>query len=129
MTIDEGSDARVVDDLVASVPGPGGAADRPAGGGEEGLSPGGALSPLPARLRDRLVASAERISPRILRAPRRLDPAARQLEEYFARRRRQFEVPIDLRLAHGFRRTVLECLQAVDYGTTQSYTTLARAAG
>ena len=44
------------------------------------------------------------ISPRILRAPRRLDDAARQLDEYFAGRRRTFDVPVDLQLAHGFRR-------------------------
>src|SRR5438552_177582 len=47
------------------------------------------------------------ISPRILRTPRRLDKAARQLEEYFAGKRRAFTVPVDLQLAHGFRRPVL----------------------
>ncbi|MDQ2825754.1 MAG: cysteine methyltransferase, partial [Actinomycetota bacterium] len=51
---------------------------------------------------------AASVSPRILRAPGRLDPAARQLEEYFAGRRRSFDVPVDLRLAAGFRRTVLQ---------------------
>jgi methylated-DNA-[protein]-cysteine S-methyltransferase len=72
---------------------------------------------------------AETISPRILRAPRRLDGAARQLDEYFAGRRRRFELPLDLRLAHGFRRTVLVHLQDVGYGTTASYARLAQAAG
>ena len=50
------------------------------------------------------------ISPRILRAPGRLDIVATQLDEYFAGRRREFDIPIDLQLAHGFRRTVLQHL-------------------
>ena len=67
---------------------------------------------------------ASDISPRILRTPRRLDQAARQLEEYFARKRRAFSVPIDLQLAHGFRRS-----RDIPYGETQSYTGVAKAAG
>jgi methylated-DNA-[protein]-cysteine S-methyltransferase len=69
------------------------------------------------------------ISPRILRAPGRLDEAAHQLDEYFAGKRRGFNVPVDLRLAHGFRRSVLEHLRRIPYGVTQSYTAVARAAG
>ena len=72
---------------------------------------------------------AATVSPRILHAPARLDTAARQLDEYFAGRRRRFELPIDLRLAHGFRRTVLDHLLDVGYGTTTSYAALAAAAG
>jgi methylated-DNA-[protein]-cysteine S-methyltransferase len=41
----------------------------------------------------------------------------------------RFEVPVDLRLAHGFRRTVLEHLPEVDYGATVSYAALAAAVG
>ena len=69
------------------------------------------------------------VSPRILRTPRRLDDAARQLEEYFARKRRAFTVPVDLQLAHGFRRSVLVQLRDIPYGATQSYTAVAKAAG
>ena len=69
------------------------------------------------------------ISPRILRAPSRLDDIATQLDEYFAGRRRAFEIPIDLQLVHGFRRAVLEHLCDIAYGTTESYTTVAAAAG
>jgi methylated-DNA-[protein]-cysteine S-methyltransferase len=69
------------------------------------------------------------ISPRILRAPRRLDEAAHQLDEYFAGKRRAFSVPVDLQLAHGFRRSVLEHLRRIPYGVTQSYAAVARAAG
>jgi methylated-DNA-[protein]-cysteine S-methyltransferase len=69
------------------------------------------------------------VSPRILRAPSRLDDVATQLDEYFAGRRRAFEFPIDLQLAHGFRRTVLEHLCDIAYGTTESYTIVAAASG
>jgi methylated-DNA-[protein]-cysteine S-methyltransferase len=72
---------------------------------------------------------ASDISPRILRNPRRLDDAAHQLDEYFAGKRRAFSVPIDLQLAHGFRRSVLEHLRRIPYGVTESYATVARAAG
>jgi methylated-DNA-[protein]-cysteine S-methyltransferase len=76
-----------------------------------------------------LASLATDISPRILRTPRRLDEATRQLEEYFARKRRAFTVPIDLRLAHGFRRSVLMHLRDIPYGETESYTLVAKAAG
>jgi methylated-DNA-[protein]-cysteine S-methyltransferase len=69
------------------------------------------------------------VSPRILRAPARLDEVARQLDEYFAGSRRRFDLPVDLRLAHGFRRDVLDHLQAIPYGRTESYAEVARASG
>ena len=70
---------------------------------------------------------ADDVSPRVLRAPARLDDAARQLDEYFAGRRRAFDVPVDLRLARGFRRAVLVHLQEIPYGATESYADVARA--
>jgi methylated-DNA-[protein]-cysteine S-methyltransferase len=73
---------------------------------------------------------ADRISPRVLRAPARLDPVARELEDYFAGRRRAFDVPLDWRLSTGFRATVLHHLAAdVGYGRTASYAALAALAG
>lgn len=79
---------------------------------------------------DRVLATlAARVSPRLLRAPARLDEAARELEEYFAGRRTAFELPLDLRLAQGFRRTVLDHLRAVGYGRTTTYSALAAEAG
>jgi methylated-DNA-[protein]-cysteine S-methyltransferase len=76
-----------------------------------------------------LTTLAARISPRILRAPRRLDTAARQLEEYFAGRRRRFDLPLDFRLSRGFRRLVLDHLSDITYGHTASYAAVAAAAG
>jgi methylated-DNA-[protein]-cysteine S-methyltransferase len=70
---------------------------------------------------------AGRVSPRLLRSPTRLDPASRQLEEYFARRRRRFDLPLDLALLTGFRRTVLTYLPEIDYGQTASYGAVAAA--
>ena len=58
-----------------------------------------------------LDALAERVSPRILRAPARLDGAAREVDEYFAGTRTHFDLPLDLRLAEGFRREVIEHLR------------------
>ena len=72
---------------------------------------------------------ADRISPRVLLAPRRLDDAAREIDDYFARGRASFDLPLDLRLASGFRREVLTHLREVPYGATASYATLAAAAG
>jgi methylated-DNA-[protein]-cysteine S-methyltransferase len=76
-----------------------------------------------------LATLASRISPRVVRTGLGLDEAARQIDEYFAGRRHAFDTPIDLRLAHGFRRTVLQHLRQVGYGTTTSYAGLAAAAG
>jgi methylated-DNA-[protein]-cysteine S-methyltransferase len=73
---------------------------------------------------------AARISPRVLEAPRRLDAIARQLDEYFTGRRHSFDVALDWSLSHGFRRTVLEHLNAdIGYGATASYAAVARLSG
>jgi methylated-DNA-[protein]-cysteine S-methyltransferase len=74
---------------------------------------------------------AERVSPRVLRDPAHLglDRAAREIDEYFAGRRRRFDLPLDFRLSHGFRRTVLSRLLEIEYGSTASYAAVAAAAG
>lgn len=72
---------------------------------------------------------AASISPRLLRAPARTDSVARQLDEYFAGRRRSFDVEIDLQLVDGFRRTVLGHLSDIAYGHTASYSAVASIAG
>jgi methylated-DNA-[protein]-cysteine S-methyltransferase len=70
-----------------------------------------------------------KVSPRILRDGSRLDHAAREIEEYFAGRRKTFDLPLDLRLATGFRLGVLQHLPTIGYGRTESYTQVATAAG
>lgn len=72
---------------------------------------------------------ADKISPRILHSPARLEAAVRQLGEYFAGHRRGFELPLDWRLAKGFRREVLAHLPQIAYGQTESYAQVAAAAG
>jgi len=76
-----------------------------------------------------LTSLAERVSPRVLQAPGRLDDVAREIEDYFAGRRPTFDLPLDLQLAHGFRREVLTHLRDIAYGATASYSAVAAAAG
>src|SRR4051794_4487231 len=72
---------------------------------------------------------AARVSPRVLEAPGRLDPVRRQIEEYFEGRRTAFEVPVDMQLAHGFRRKALGFVANIPYGRTASYKEVASGAG
>jgi methylated-DNA-[protein]-cysteine S-methyltransferase len=69
------------------------------------------------------------ISPRILPAPCRLDQVARQLAEYFTGERRDFLLPLDFRLAHGFRRAVLGHLVLINYWQSETYAEVAAATG
>lgn len=72
---------------------------------------------------------ADRLSPRVLLAPERLDAVARELDEYFAGQRRSFDVPLDLSLSAGFRRQVLTHLPDIGFGRTETYTQVAAAVG
>lgn len=72
---------------------------------------------------------AEKLSPRILFSAGRLDPAARELDEYFAGTRHDFDLPLDFSLSRGFRLSVLEHLPRIAYGHTESYAQVALAAG
>jgi methylated-DNA-[protein]-cysteine S-methyltransferase len=72
---------------------------------------------------------AATISPRVLEAPQRLEPAARELDEYFAGRRRAFDLPLDATTSGEFRRIVQQLLPTIAYGHTVSYTELATLAG
>jgi methylated-DNA-[protein]-cysteine S-methyltransferase len=72
---------------------------------------------------------AERLSPRVIAAPRRLDEPRRELDEYFAGSRRRFEVPLDWRLTRGFGRRVLMATATIPYGSVSSYKQVASAAG
>ncbi|MGA8978093.1 MAG: methylated-DNA--[protein]-cysteine S-methyltransferase [Pedococcus sp.] len=69
---------------------------------------------------------AAKISPRVLRQPRELDEARRQLEDFLAGRSRGFTLPTDLALASDFQRLVLPALaSSVGYGTRATYAQLA----
>ena len=76
-----------------------------------------------------LQALADRISPRVLNAPARLDEPARELDEYFGGHRRSFDLPLDWRLSAGFRHAVLSHLTEIGYGRTASYAAVAGLAG
>ncbi|WP_066464974.1 methylated-DNA--[protein]-cysteine S-methyltransferase [Sanguibacter suarezii] len=70
-----------------------------------------------------------RLSTRVLRAPARLDTVAHELEEYFAGTRHTFDLPLDLALTAGFRRSVVAHLPDIGYGRTASYAAVAALAG
>ncbi|HEY3880178.1 MAG TPA: methylated-DNA--[protein]-cysteine S-methyltransferase [Trebonia sp.] len=70
-----------------------------------------------------------KLSPRVLRAPRRLDAASFEIDEYFRRVRTRFELPLDLSLSAGFRQAVQRYLPSIGYGTTQSYKQVAEQVG
>jgi len=72
---------------------------------------------------------SDRIGPRVLNAPARLDSVTRQLDEYFAGHRQRFSVTLDWQLSAGFRGTVLHHLPEIGYGRTASYAMVAQLAG
>jgi methylated-DNA-[protein]-cysteine S-methyltransferase len=76
-----------------------------------------------------LDALAARLSPRILEARARLDPVARELDEYFAGRRTAFDLPVDWALVAPFGRRVLRATAAIPFGATASYAEVAARAG
>lgn len=72
---------------------------------------------------------AAHVGPRVLSAPPGtspvLDDAATQIEHYLSGRRRDFDLPLDARLARGFRGEVQQHLAQVPYGHTVTYKQLA----
>ncbi len=72
---------------------------------------------------------ADRVSPRIFEAPERTDAVRQQLDEYFAGRRRSFDVPVDWRLVRGFAGDVLRATAAIPFGSVSSYREVAARAG
>ncbi len=61
------------------------------------------------------------VSPRIMETPGRVDEARRQLDSYFDRGLRQFDLPLDWRLVGSFGRRVLGRVARVPYGGVESY--------
>ena len=78
---------------------------------------------------EQLDAIATVVSPRVLRSPEGTDAVRRQLDEYFARRRRRFDVPIDWRLVRGFAGQVLRATARIPFGSVSSYREVATEAG
>jgi methylated-DNA-[protein]-cysteine S-methyltransferase len=80
--------------------------------------------------RDEVLQSlADRISPRMLEAPRRLDQPRRELDDYFDGRRRDFDLPLDRRLMSDFARRVLSATATIPYGSVSTYGAVALEAG
>jgi methylated-DNA-[protein]-cysteine S-methyltransferase len=72
---------------------------------------------------------AERVSPRVLRLPWRTDKARRELDEYFAGSRQQFDITVDWSLVRGFAQGVLRATARVPFGQVTTYRQMAEAAG
>jgi methylated-DNA-[protein]-cysteine S-methyltransferase len=66
---------------------------------------------------------------RVLHSPKPLAPIRRELDEYFEGKRRQFDAAVDLAAVPEFQRLVLEELQRVPYGATNTYGGLAARIG
>ena len=62
------------------------------------------------------------------RSDRSFADAAKQLQEYFAGKRKTFDLRLSPRGTH-FQLTVLDALQRIPYGETRSYADIARAVG
>ena len=78
---------------------------------------------------DQLERLARIAGPRVLRSPRSVDLARRELDEYFEGRRRNFDVSLDLRALPPFTLSVLDELVRVPYGETTTYGKLALRVG
>jgi methylated-DNA-[protein]-cysteine S-methyltransferase len=68
---------------------------------------------------------AQAFGVRVLRSPKPIDPARRELDEYFGGKRRQFDLPVDVALLAEFNQRVLRELARVPYGEVVTYGELA----
>jgi len=68
---------------------------------------------------------AQAFGVRVLRTTRPIDPARRQLDEYFDGKRQRFDLDVDLALLADFNRRVLRELARVPYGEVVTYGELA----
>ena len=78
---------------------------------------------------DQLERLARIAGPAVLRSPKSVDSARRELDEYFDGRRRVFDMSLDLRALPPFTVLVLHELARVPYGETTTYGALAAAVG
>jgi methylated-DNA-[protein]-cysteine S-methyltransferase len=72
---------------------------------------------------------ARQFGPRVLRSSKPVDRVRRELDEYFAGQRREFDLDVDVRFLPAYNQVVLEELARVRYGTTTTYGTLAAQTG
>ena len=72
---------------------------------------------------------AAEISPRVLLAPAKLDRVRRELDEYFAGTRQDFDLELDLTLARPFARKILAATARIPFGATSTYGEIAAEAG
>jgi methylated-DNA-[protein]-cysteine S-methyltransferase len=84
------------------------------------------FDPDPAEDLERLARIA---GPRVLRSPRSVHEARRELDEYFEGRRRAFDLSLDLRALPSFTVSVLGELARIPYGETTTYGALADRVG
>jgi methylated-DNA-[protein]-cysteine S-methyltransferase len=77
----------------------------------------------------RLEYLSAKLSPRVLEDRGAFDDVRRQLDEYFAGRRHDFDVPLDLSLVRGFTERVLAATAQIPYGEVSSYAAISSAAG
>ena len=108
-----------------------GSVDSPVGELLAAVTPRGLLrlSYDPSRNDAVLEQISERVSPRVLEDPARLDEVRRELDEYFEGRRRHFELPLDWSLTKGFVQKILRATARLDYGELATYKQMAEAAG
>ena len=67
--------------------------------------------------------------PGVLPDARRADPVARELDQYFAGKRRSFDVAVDLTPLTDFQRRILRATAAVPFGEVSTYARVAAKAG
>ncbi len=86
---------------------------------------------LPNRSLDEVLGQlADHVSPRVLESPARLDAVRRELDEYFAGSRHEFDLPLDWGLVvPGFGARVLKATARLPYGATATYGEIATKAG
>jgi methylated-DNA-[protein]-cysteine S-methyltransferase len=70
-----------------------------------------------------------KLSPRVLESGKRLDLVRRELDEYFAGKRHDFDVPLDWSLSKGFTQRILRATAKVPYGEVSTYRQMATKAG
>jgi methylated-DNA-[protein]-cysteine S-methyltransferase len=79
---------------------------------------------------DRVVRdTAQALNARVVHHPERLDPAKRQIDEYFDHLRRVFDLKLDLRLANGLTLQVVKQLNILPYGRAVTYGEVAEMVG